>query len=132
MHMCHVSDDKHYCTALLPSQADCVLMQILTSVQNAQSMVHQYPRGADSKVLMDTLAQQHQEPSTQELTESCELDDMQHAANWQLIVEYVENLDAESLHGHTPLVKVPAKDGIAGAPADLVTNFYTADARIVT
>jgi len=90
-------------------------VQILTSIQSALTMVHQYPRGADSKVMLEVLAQQLEEPSVQRLSEPCEVDDLQHAADWQGIVQYVNSLDASSLHGHTPLLKGSAQLDIPGA-----------------
>jgi len=90
-------------------------VQILTSIQSALTMVHQYPRGADSKVMLEVLAQQLEEPSVQRLSEPCEVDDLQHAADWQGIVQYVNSLDASSLHGHTPLLKGSAQLDIPDA-----------------
>lgn len=90
-------------------------VQILTSIQSALTMVHQYPRGADSKVMLEVLAQQLEEPSVQRLSEPCEVNDLQHAADWQGIVQYVNSLDASSLHGHTPLLKGSAQLDIPGA-----------------
>ena len=72
-------------------------------------MVHQYPRAANVKVLLETLAQHHKEPSIESLAHALGLDDLQHAANWEAVIQYVESLDANGVHGHTPLVKVPAQ-----------------------
>ena len=96
---------------LLPSLVSlgCTDVQILTSIQSALIMVHQYPRGADSKVMLEVLAQQLKEPSVQRLSEPFDVDNLQRAADWQQIVQYVDSLDATSLHGHTPLLKGSAQ-----------------------
>ena len=90
-------------------------VQILTSIQSALTMVHQYPRGADSKVMLEVLAQQLKEPSVERLSAPCEVDDLQHAADWQGIAQYVDTLDATSLHGHAPLLKSSAQLDIPDA-----------------
>ena len=90
-------------------------MQILTSIQSALTMVHQYPRGADLKVMLEVLAQQLKEPSIQRLSEPLEVDYLQHVADWQRIVKYVDSLDATSLHGHTPLLEGSAQLDIPDA-----------------
>ncbi len=65
--------------------------------------------------MLEVLAQQLEEPSVQRLSEPCEVNDLQHAADWQGIVQYVNSLDASSLHGHTPLLKGSAQLDIPGA-----------------
>ncbi len=66
-------------------------------------MVHYYPRAGGYKVLLDVLAQQNQEPSAERLAEGSGLDDLQHTADWQAVVQYVESLDASDVRGHCPL-----------------------------
>jgi hypothetical protein len=66
-------------------------------------MVHYYPRAGGYKVLLDVLAQQNQEPSAECLAEGSGLDDLQHTADWQAVVQYVESLDANDVRGHCPL-----------------------------
>ncbi len=78
-------------------------------------MVHQYPRGADSKVMLEVLAHQLKEPGVERLSAPCAMDDLQHAADWQGIVQYVDSLDANSLHSYTPLLKGSAQLNIPGA-----------------
>ncbi|DBA92180.1 TPA: hypothetical protein ACH3X1_015893 [Trebouxia sp. C0004] len=76
---------------------------ITSSRQQAVLMVHYYPRAGGCKVLLDVLAQQNQEPSPERLAGGFGLDDLQHTANWQAVVFYVESLDASGVHGHCPL-----------------------------
>lgn len=80
-------------------------MQITTSLQQAVATVHQYPRTPDSKVLLELLAQRHKEPSLESLARPPDVDDLQQAANWQAVIQYIENLDASSVHGYSPLIK---------------------------
>jgi len=81
-------------------------MQIQTSLQHAVAMVHQYPRAPDTKVLLETVAQLHKEPSVESLVAGSGLDDQQHAASWQAVTQYLESLDANGVHGYTPFRKI--------------------------
>ena len=83
-------------------------MQILTSVQHAQSVVHHYPRAFNINLVLEGLAQQRKEPSPAQLREQTDLDDLQVAADWEAVVRYVENIDAHGLHGHTPFTAYTA------------------------
>ncbi len=65
--------------------------------------------------MLEVLAQQLKEPSVQRLSEPFEVDNLQHTADWQRIVQYVDSLDATSLHGHTPLFKGSAQLDIPDA-----------------
>ncbi|KAA6423364.1 MAG: hypothetical protein FRX49_06816 [Trebouxia sp. A1-2] len=117
-----LAETKEWADALCTNRANesrafvyakiCLSRGILTSIQSALTMVHQYPRGADSKAMLEVLAKQFEEPSIQRLSEPCEV---QHAADWQGIVQYVDSLDASSLHGHTPLLKGSAQLDIPDA-----------------
>ena len=60
-------------------------------------MVHSYPRSANFNVLLETVAQQQKEPSRDSLMEAGRLDDLQHAANWEAVVQYVDNIEADNL-----------------------------------
>ena len=63
-------------------------------------MVHRYPRAPDSKVLLDILARQHEDPSIESLMAPSDLSDAQHTANWEAVVHHIDNIDANGLHGH--------------------------------
>lgn len=80
-------------------------MQITSSLQQAVAMVHQYPKAASYKVLLDVLAQLHNEPTKEQLAEGSSLDDVQLATNWQTVVQYVESLGAKNAHGYCRLIK---------------------------
>lgn len=120
-----LAETKEWANALCTNRGDesrafvyakiCLSRGILTSIQSALTMVHQYPRGADLKVMLEVLAQQLKEPSIQRLSEPLEVDYLQHVADWQRIVKYVDSLDATSLHGHTPLLEGSAQLDIPDA-----------------
>jgi len=78
-------------------------VQIASSRQQAVMMVHYYPRAGGYKVLLDILAQQNQELSAECLAGGSGLNDLQHTADWQAVVLYVESLDASGVRGHCRL-----------------------------
>lgn len=80
-------------------------MQITSSLQQAVAMVHQYPKSVSYKALLDVLAQLHNEPTKEQIAEGSDLDDLQVAANWQAVVQYVESLGAKDSHGYCQLIK---------------------------
>ncbi|KAL0031337.1 hypothetical protein WJX79_004570 [Trebouxia sp. C0005] len=84
----------------------CLYRGIQTSLQHAVAMVHQYPRAPDTKVLLETVAQLHKEPSVESLVAGSGLDDQQHAASWQAVTQYLESLDANGVHGYKPFRKI--------------------------
>ncbi|DBA92181.1 hypothetical protein WJX77_001073 [Trebouxia sp. C0004] len=88
----------------------CLYRGIQTSLQHAVAMVHQYPRAPDTKVLLETVAQLHKEPSVESLVAGSGLDDQQHAASWQAVTQYLESLDANGVHGYTPFRKMASED----------------------
>jgi len=80
-------------------------VQIQTSIQHAVSMVHPYPFLMDATRQLEALARQHKEPSIQTLMEPGGVDDLQHAANWETVVKYVQTFEAGNLHCHHPFLK---------------------------
>ncbi len=66
-------------------------------------MAHQWPRCADTKVCLEILAQQHEEPSIESLMEPSDTNDAQHTANWETVLQQVDNIDANGLHEHMHL-----------------------------
>ena len=85
----------------------CVLLQIQTGFQLAKAMAHQYPRIADIKGLMDLLAQQRGEPSVKLLMEPGRISDAQHCANWNAVMQLVEEGHADGFHGMAASVAKP-------------------------
>ncbi len=97
-------------------------MQIQTSLQHAVAMVHQYPRAPDTKVLLETVAQLHKEPSVESLVAGSGLDDQQHAASWQAVTQYLESLDANGVHGYTPFRKIATEACAPRTQGDVATS----------
>ncbi|KAL0048944.1 hypothetical protein WJX82_002927 [Trebouxia sp. C0006] len=83
----------------------CLYRCIQSSLQHAKMLVHPFPRAADMNQLLDALAQQHKEPSIVSLLEPSGVDDLQLAANWAAVIQCVQSLDENNVHGHTPLIK---------------------------
>ena len=77
-------------------------MQIQTSLQHVASVVGHYPRVFNISALMESLAQQHGEPPPATLMQTAVLDDLQLAANWEAVVDYVAHMNADGMHGHIP------------------------------
>jgi len=89
----------------VPALTSRAFVQITSSLQQAVAMVHQYPRAAGYKALLDVLAQLHNEPTREQLAEGPGLDDLQLAANWQAVVQYVEHLGAKDAREYCRLIK---------------------------
>ena len=85
----------------------CVWLQIQSCVQLAKAMANQYPRIADIKGLMDLLAQQRGEPSVQTLMEPGCISDAQHCANWNTVIQLVDDGHADGFHGMAASVAKP-------------------------
>jgi len=54
--------------------------------------------------MMETLASQRGEPPQEELMQPAGMDSLQHAANWQQVVEYLQDVNASNLNQHVPFV----------------------------
>ena len=79
-------------------------VQILTSEQNAKLTVYAYPQTAKPEGVLNQLAAERQEPSVQTLLDDTSVDDFQHAANWQEVVQYLTNINLDTVHTHIPLL----------------------------
>ena len=82
-------------------------LQIHSSIQHATLMVHSYPKPVDCNKLLEVLAQKHSEPSINLLLNRSEVDDLQHAANWETVRSYIESSNPENVHVHCPLIHRP-------------------------
>ena len=91
-------------------------VQIQTSKQHAVSMVHPYPYLMDATKQLEALARQHKEPPIQTLMEPGGVDDLQHAANWDTVVKYVQTFEAGNLHCHHPFLKDHANEAVDTVP----------------
>lgn len=79
-------------------------VQVLTSKQVAIQVVHAYPRLLEKPRLLEVLAALNEEPPAKVLAQSMGLDDLQHAANWQQVEEYLKSFTVKDLNRHVPLV----------------------------
>ena len=79
-------------------------MQIQTSKQHAITIVHSYPQIPEKGRILEALASQRGEPPKEALMQSAGMDSLQHAANWQQVVEYLQDVHASNLNQHVPLV----------------------------
>ena len=80
-------------------------LQIQTSIQHAVMLVYPYPRCPDSNELLELLALRHNEESIEALMSSADMDDLQHIANWETVIQYAASLDASNVHDHVPFLK---------------------------
>ena len=67
-------------------------------------MVNPYPRPADSNTLLELLAQRHHAPTVESLMAPSDVEDLEHAANWETVVQYAASLDASNVHEHVPFL----------------------------
>ena len=66
-------------------------------------------------MLLELLAQRHKEPSLESLARPPDVDDLQQAANWQEVIQYIDNLDADSVHGYNPFIRTTEQFDKSGA-----------------
>lgn len=84
---------------------DTLLMsQVQTFKQHAVDIVAAYPWIPDKHRMLELLASQRGEPSVQFYLDGAGIDDAQHEASWQEVVEYLQSLNASNLHKHVPLL----------------------------
>ena len=79
-------------------------MQIQTCKQHATLIVHSYPAIPEKGRLLELLAAQRGEPSKEELMQPAGLDNLQHAANWQQVTDYLKFVNEDKLNQHVPLL----------------------------
>lgn len=80
-------------------------LQILSARQHAIGIVHSYPFIPEKHRVLELLASKRNEPTAEALTQSAEVDDLQHAANWQQIEEYLKTVTAQNMNQYIPLIK---------------------------
>ena len=81
-----------------------MFLQIHTSKQCANGMVHMYPFMLQRGRLFAELAAQREEPSVQELMTGLSKSDAQHIADWQHVVNYLDKLSLNDLDMHCSLL----------------------------
>ena len=85
------------------SSGDLCALQIYTAQQYATGIVCYYPYIPRHKRWPEAVAAQEGEPSLQQLTTGEDLNDEQHVANWDTILDYLTNLTVEQRCGYVPL-----------------------------
>ena len=86
-------------------------MQIHSSTQLATLAVNTYPKPVDPGMMMELVAQKHGEPTVAELSSSSGVDDLQHAANWETVTDYIQTVDASNFHEHCPFLQREVNTG---------------------
>ena len=81
------------------------LLQIQTTRQHAVSVVHSYPWIPEKGRVLEVMAASIGEPPSELLMQPNGLDDLQHAANWQQVEEYLKTVNMSNLHLHVPLLQ---------------------------
>ena len=77
-------------------------MQVLSSRQLAEAMVHAYPYVAVVETLLDTLAEQRGEPSKDDIVAIAHLNPM--ASEWDDFVLYVSQFDHNTCYDYVPVL----------------------------
>ena len=67
-------------------------------------MVYCYPYWPKHELMLEQLVAERAEPSMQSLLEDTSADDLQHAANWQDVTQYLATITNDNIHDHVPLL----------------------------
>lgn len=85
-------------------QSFCAISRgVQTSRQKAIMLVHAYPFVTHKDKLVSVLAEQHGEPTVQALLSDTTKTDLQHAADWQQAIEYLNTISLATMHMHQPV-----------------------------
>ncbi len=68
------------------------------------SMVKTFPYVAEKPQIFDVMAAERVELSAKELMQPAGLDNIEHNARWQQIVQYLATITADNLDLHVPIV----------------------------
>ena len=71
--------------------------------QQAMCVVQGFPYIPDKPKIFEVVAALHDELPTLALSQPPEIDDFEHHANWQLVVNYLKMVTQENLDVHVPL-----------------------------
>ena len=78
-------------------------VQILTTQQQALSVIRALPYSPDKLCMMEVLAARRKEPPGGVLAQPGDLDDFGHHGNWQQLVNHVKAVTRANLHVCLPL-----------------------------
>ena len=80
-----------------------LILQIYTLMQQAMSIVKPFPYVVEKPVIFALLAAELKEPSAWQLMQSAGLDNLEHNARWQQVVNYLKTLSTDLVDVHVPL-----------------------------
>lgn len=81
-------------------QKHCVL-QLLSTRQSADIIVHSYPYMPLTEILLDTIAAQAGYPSRQQIEAAAPLDPL--TADWEMFGEFAKLVASKQTHGYTQM-----------------------------
>ena len=67
-------------------------------------MVHSYPFIPHKDKIMDAVAELHNEPSVESLLNNTSKSELEHSADWQQVVQYLQAVNMGNMHLHVPLL----------------------------
>lgn len=97
-------------------------MQLHTSRQLAVIIVHTHPWVPCKHHLLEELAQQQNQAPVAEILESAEADSLQHAADWEEVVSYLQTITPQNLHQYVPLISSQPLE--LGSSQDLIDSDF--------
>ena len=94
----------------------CVCVQRHTSRQLAVIIVHTHPWVPCKHHLLEELARQQQQAPVAQILESAESDSIEHSADWEQIVTYLQTITPENLHQYIPLGRSQSPGPLGSSP----------------
>ncbi|KAL0055380.1 hypothetical protein WJX82_011516 [Trebouxia sp. C0006] len=87
-----------------------------TSRQLAVIIVHTHPWVPCKHHLLEELARQQQQAPVAQILESAESDSIEHSADWEQIVTYLQTITPENLHQYIPLGRSQSPGPLGSSP----------------
>ncbi|KAL0017741.1 hypothetical protein WJX77_004518 [Trebouxia sp. C0004] len=87
-----------------------------TSRQLAVIIVHTHPWVPCKHHLLEELARHQQQAPVAQTLESAETDSLEHLADWEEIVTYLQTITPENLHQYVPLGRSQSPGPLSGSP----------------
>lgn len=94
----------------------CACVQLHTSRQLAVIIVHTHPWVPCKHHLLEELARQQQQAPVAQILESAETDSIEHSADWEEIVTYLQTITPENLHQYIPLGRSQSPGPLGSSP----------------
>ena len=93
-----------------------VYVQLHTSSQLAVIIVHTHPWVPCKHHLLEELARQQQQAPVAQILESAETDSIEHSADWEEIMTYLQTITPENLHQYVPLGRSQLPEPLSSSP----------------